>query len=216
MSKKGSDMNILKNHSGNEDGSVVVIVIIILALLTIVGVSATNMSTTEQKIAGNDKSHKIAFYQVESAPYGMAKWVTRILDEDRLSQDIDGEGDGAAGKTRFKYLNEDSDEMMSEVYNFDHEDNEYDDLQFTMTSGVKGSDGVSRTVTSTVNAYLNKHRTSHDRGGGAEFGMGVRGVGEQELVKIPFWFSSYTASGGGARAAMSAEYLKMLGVPGGL
>ena len=157
---------MLRSQSGGEDGSVVVIVIIILALLTIIGVSATNMSTTEQKIAGNDKNHKIAFYHVESGPYGMAKWVARVLDEDRLSQDIDGVGAGPSGKTRFKYLTGDT-ALQNEVYNFDHKDDGTDDLQFTMTSGVKGSDGVARTVTSTVNAFLNKGKSRHDRGGGA-------------------------------------------------
>ncbi len=209
-------MNDFKNHVENEHGSVIAIIMIVLVLLTVIGIGATNMSITEQKIAGNDKNHKIAFYHVESGPYGMAKWISRILKEDKVSKDIDGEGDGLSDTHRFKYLVEDSEDTYREVNNFDHSDNETDDLHYEMTTGVKGSDGAVKAVTSSVNAYLNKGKTSHDRGGGAEFGTGVRGVGEQAAIEIPYWFTAYTASTGGARAAVSAEYLKKLGMPGGL
>jgi hypothetical protein len=42
----------------NEDGSVLVIAMIMLALLTIMGISATNTSTIEVQIAANDRFYK--------------------------------------------------------------------------------------------------------------------------------------------------------------
>ncbi len=54
----------------NEEGSVIIIAIVILALLTIIGISATNTTTIELQISSNDKSHKITFYAAEAArPY---------------------------------------------------------------------------------------------------------------------------------------------------
>ena len=50
----------------NEQGSVIVIAIIILALLTIIGISATNMSSTEVKVSTNAMLHNIAFYAADS------------------------------------------------------------------------------------------------------------------------------------------------------
>jgi len=43
---------------GNEDGSVLLIAMIMLALLTIIGISATNTSTIEVQIAANDRIYK--------------------------------------------------------------------------------------------------------------------------------------------------------------
>ncbi len=211
-------MNAFKNQIGNEQGSVIAIILFVLVLITVIGISATNMSTTEQTIAGNDKNHKIAFYHVESGPYALAKLVKRTNSDDNLAKDINGVGhlDGADDTHQLDYLSGDSGETYSELRNFNHGDNRTPDFEYSMTTGVKGSDGVVRTVTSTVNAYVNKSKQRFDQGGGAEFGTGVRGVGEQAAIEIPYWFTAYTASAGGARAAVSAEYVYKLGMPGGL
>jgi Tfp pilus assembly protein PilX len=50
----------------NEKGSVVVIALMMLALLTIIGISATNTSTTEVQISSNEHLYKIAFYATEA------------------------------------------------------------------------------------------------------------------------------------------------------
>ncbi|MEA3359636.1 MAG: pilus assembly PilX N-terminal domain-containing protein [Thermodesulfobacteriota bacterium] len=49
----------------NEQGSVLVLSILILALLSLVGIAAITTSTIENKIAGNEKFYKIAFYEAE-------------------------------------------------------------------------------------------------------------------------------------------------------
>ncbi len=51
-----------KQMISNEDGSVVFVAIVILILLTLMGISATNTSTIEVLIAGNENLHKEAFY----------------------------------------------------------------------------------------------------------------------------------------------------------
>ena len=207
--------NVYRNSCRNEDGSVIVIVMIVLALLTVIGISATNMSVTEQKISGNDKNQKITFYHVESGPYGMSKWVSRILTTRELSEDGDGAGSGVAGKHRFIYQHDDLGAFLRDVFGFDHDWDWVSDLSFTMKTGLKGEDGVARTQTTEVKARLNKVKSRQAKGGGAEFGMGASGIGEKASVEIPFWFTAYTESGL-ASEAITTEYVKMLGVPGGL
>jgi Tfp pilus assembly protein PilX len=51
---------------GNEKGSVIVVAMIILALLTLIGISATTTSTTEMNIATNDQLNKMVFYTADA------------------------------------------------------------------------------------------------------------------------------------------------------
>lgn len=51
-------------HS-NEKGSTLIISVLILLLLTVIGIAATNTSTIEILISGNDKWHKMAFHQAD-------------------------------------------------------------------------------------------------------------------------------------------------------
>jgi Tfp pilus assembly protein PilX len=51
-------------HS-NEKGSTLIISVLILLLLTVIGIAATNTSTIEILISGNDKVHKMAFHQAD-------------------------------------------------------------------------------------------------------------------------------------------------------
>jgi hypothetical protein len=49
----------------NEKGSTLIISVLILLLLTVIGIAATNTSTIEVLISGNDKWHKMAFHQAD-------------------------------------------------------------------------------------------------------------------------------------------------------
>jgi hypothetical protein len=49
----------------NEKGSILLISLLILVLLTIIGIAATNTSTIEILISGNDKLHKMAFHEAD-------------------------------------------------------------------------------------------------------------------------------------------------------
>jgi len=51
----------------NEDGSVLVIALIMMGLLILLGVSASTTTEIEIQIAGNERSHGIAFYAAEAA-----------------------------------------------------------------------------------------------------------------------------------------------------
>ena len=52
---------------GSEDGSVIILALVILMLLTMIGTSATNTSTLEIQVAGNERKYKQNFFQAEAA-----------------------------------------------------------------------------------------------------------------------------------------------------
>jgi len=70
-------MQKIKYLSKNENGSVMVAAILILALLTIIGIAATNKSTTEQHLAVNTLLYERAFYTAE-AGFEHAKGVLKV------------------------------------------------------------------------------------------------------------------------------------------
>ena len=51
----------------NEEGSVIILALIMLMLLTMMGTSATNTSTLEIQVAGNERNYKRNFFKTEAA-----------------------------------------------------------------------------------------------------------------------------------------------------
>ncbi len=68
-------MNDLTQPFNNENGAIIFVAIVFLALLTLVGVSSINMSTTEVRIAGNAQTNKIEFYVADSGWKQGAMWL---------------------------------------------------------------------------------------------------------------------------------------------
>jgi len=205
------DMGAFTAGRYDQKGSVILIVMMVLALVTIIGVSATNMSVVEQKIAGNDKNYKIVFYHAESGNYGMAKWVSRVLDDDEVSLQ-------PTTLHRFELaMGQTGAALKDEAYDYDGAYDSTDDLTYTMKSGRKNpDDGTLQTVTSNVGINLDRLKAQQVKGGGAEFGTGASGVGERAAIEIPYWFTTQAAGSGGARASITSKYIKLLGIPGGL
>lgn len=54
-------MNILKN----ERGSALIITLLMIALLSVIGIFSAQTSKVENKLAGNDRLHKVAFHGAE-------------------------------------------------------------------------------------------------------------------------------------------------------
>ena len=62
------------NLTKKDTGSILVIVVFILLILTVIGIFATNTSTLEIMISGNDLASKTNFYRAESTAYvGMSE-----------------------------------------------------------------------------------------------------------------------------------------------
>ena len=58
-------MSYLKNRLDNENGFVLITSLMMLVVLMIIGIAATNTTTIELRISGNDKVTKQTFYQAE-------------------------------------------------------------------------------------------------------------------------------------------------------
>jgi hypothetical protein len=83
----------------NEKGYVIVAVLGILAILTIIGVSALQISITEQKIAFNHLIYEKNFYAAESGIAITPLWLKENLSEsDYMNVDYIGEFDMPIGK----------------------------------------------------------------------------------------------------------------------
>jgi len=59
-------MQKITSITNNQQGSVIVMAVIILALLSIIGIAATNTSTTEVQVSTNAVLHNVAFYTADS------------------------------------------------------------------------------------------------------------------------------------------------------
>ena len=87
-------------HS-NEKGSTLIISVLILLLLTVIGIAATNTSTIEILISGNDKVHKMVFYTAESGWQVAVNWLDNQFPEitgNRGSDKSGGDIDFSSGK----------------------------------------------------------------------------------------------------------------------
>jgi len=200
-------MNMYKTNSTRQakfacqEGSVLVIVMIILALLTVIGISATSMSSTELKIATNDVSYKKAFFHADSGVYGVSKWIHQVLDD---------EGFSAAGSDNdFDYLDEDSDgdddlnQLWAEVMGYSAHDDDMD-LAFTM-------------ATRSVEVDFEKRKPVLQHGSsGPSIGSGASSTGTSSIYELPYVISSVASKQHGASADITARYVKVDGIIGGL
>lgn len=72
----------IKNIYGNERGSALVLVMIIMAVLSIIGVSSINNTTTELTIVRNERIFQENFYKAESAVMeGLQELETASFDQ---------------------------------------------------------------------------------------------------------------------------------------
>lgn len=93
-----------KNQTGNyiladETGSAMVLALMVLAVLTIIGISAINTSTTELQIVRNEQIYQINFYQAESSAYEAAQRIELETNSDDLLPDL----------TSFDWINDTTD-----------------------------------------------------------------------------------------------------------
>jgi len=68
-------MRTVLSTLNNQNGSLIVVAMIILALLTILGVSSTNTSTLEVRIATNSQDYQLDFYVADSGWKDGAMWI---------------------------------------------------------------------------------------------------------------------------------------------
>jgi hypothetical protein len=81
-------MQKITSTINNPQGSVIVIAMVVLVLLTIIGITATNTSTTEMQITTNALLHNIAFYTADSGIAAGRATLNNIKIVDKGAWDI--------------------------------------------------------------------------------------------------------------------------------
>jgi hypothetical protein len=81
-------MQKITSTINNPQGSVIVIALIVLVLLTVIGIAATNTSTTEMQITTNALLHNIAFYTADSGIAAGRATLNNIKIVDKGAWDI--------------------------------------------------------------------------------------------------------------------------------
>jgi hypothetical protein len=194
MNKQLAPFSILKN----EQGFVLVMAMVALLILVVLGISVMNTTTVEVQIAGNEKFHKMAFYNADSGVYMSPKVISRAIEADadpvEASVTLYGVGPLATGGTEF----------YNEIMGFTVSDAD-DDLEYTLVDEVVGVDIV-------------RFSTEILAGGGAEFAAGSSGVGAGATggVAINYDLTSTGSAPGNASSTVTARYRKVPGTAGGL
>ncbi len=85
------------NHMDNENGSAIVLALIILAVLTIIGISASTTSNIELQIVRNERIMQQTFYTAEASVYEGAQ---------RIEQETNPEKELIANTTAYNWLND--------------------------------------------------------------------------------------------------------------
>jgi len=78
----------------SQKGSVLIVSLVFLLLLTIVGISAMNMTSLEEKMAGNFRDHDLAFQSAEAALLDAEEFVENSFDITQAYTDPAPSGSG--------------------------------------------------------------------------------------------------------------------------
>lgn len=96
-------MDMISKTLKNEQGFVLIVSLLMLVVLMIIGIAATNTTTIELQISGNDKAAKQTFYQAEA---GTQVGIS-LLGTETERQDKDNYTEGAVTvKNKEFYLND--------------------------------------------------------------------------------------------------------------
>jgi len=199
--------NLFSRIQTEENGSVLILSLLILMVLTLLGISASNTSVFEYKIASNDKYRDMAFYNADGGIYATAKLIGEVItgsaDPDHpgvVSYPIDG-GFTVAGdfyKEAMGYKVPDDPSLRDLRINLADPDGEVDE-------GSVDIDIVSRSAQQMA-------------GGGAEFGSGSGGAGVGSVggIGIKYEIDAYGNGPNNSRVVVGTRYVKILGASGGL
>jgi hypothetical protein len=194
-----------------QEGSAIVIVMFVLALLTVIGISATNMATNELKISGGDRSYKMAFYHAESGVYAIAKWISLMIDarENEIPETSDGQWHGINYPDEGEVSLEDLNELLMGYWGT--ENDEQPVLGIVMPSGPSSGDE------SDVSVGFKRGKSYAVKGSpAASLGEGTERIGSKTVAALPYWLVSGAETKDEAKAEISSKYVKIDGISGGL
>lgn len=184
-----------------------------LAILTIIGISASNTTDVELNIAGNDKSYRTAFFGADSGNFATAKRVSRILDTS------DKPIPAANPKDGLMYNGTTADVFYEKVLGFKYGAGIYwdsaPDINFTLGGVVPAAASVGLPETK-VAVDLKRLKQYAPAGEAAEFGTGAEGIGGKTIIVIPYALASAGETADQTKARIRCGYFKYFGLPGGI
>lgn len=180
----------------NEDGSTLIIAVLILLLGTLIGIFATNTSTIEIQISGNDKFHKIAFYGADSGVYTVPKLISPIID-------VKGDPYPLSSAFTFINLGTGGDAFYKKLAGFNPSN---PDLHILFDLGNSNQ----------VDVGVEKLHSTNLVGGGAEFAAASEGAGVGGLKGIFYGLDSFCTGLQNSRSNVGAQYLKVTSAAGGM
>jgi hypothetical protein len=174
----------------DDKGSVLVMALLILVILTILGISASTTTEIEIQIAGNEKFHKIAFYNADSGIYSTPKLIRKSVE--------DG-GWPATGFVPIPGSNFFREVMGYDVYDADK------DVKYTLGGNTFQVD-VERTEQKSL------------AGGGTEFGSGAEGAGVGSVGGVVIIYTMVSTGEGPSSSGSTIEgvYRLVPSVAGGM
>jgi Tfp pilus assembly protein PilX len=194
-------MNIYREYKQDEQGSVLIVALLIMVLLTVIGITVTSTTEIETQIAGNDKFQKIAFNNADSGIFPTAKLISSIVNN--LSEPsvtaLDPikyvKYDGTIGK--------DGTTLMDEILGYAAHEIQ-PDIQIPL--------GAYKT-----DVDINRTGVKNLAGGAVEFGSGAEGMGAGSGGVAVFYNINSTGNGPvNSKSNITADYRKVVGLPGGL
>lgn len=183
----------------NEQGSALLWVLIMIPLFTLLVVFASKTAVQDLNVAGNDKFHRVAFYNSDGAVYGTAKLISLIGKSETREAVEAGEGEDAPG---IEYLNKEADpaEYFRHLLTSEESENTNEDVAF-IKADVDNDIGLDSRVNLTK---LGPGGTP--AGGGAEFGSGGEGIGAQMSVVIFRLRSQGRSPGANSTSSVVGDY----------
>ncbi len=181
--------------NNDENGSVIVVALFLMVIVSIIGVSATNISTVEVQIASNDHYRRIGFFNSDSGPYSVPKLISRAINTSGTQLDTN---------FGFAYVAPaDATSVYRQILGYAAY-NPADDISIAGTQANTGTQ-----------VDIQRLRADTTIGGGGEFGAANEGIG---AVSSAVYYS-LNSTGTGPRASITninGRYRKVVDMPGGL
>lgn len=194
----------MKTIALNERGSVLLVSLLILLVLSLIGIQALNTTDIELAITTNDITYKEALNAAEGGNYVAVKVVSQALNESSSpTLDVLSTLDYIANDGSIDSNPPDPDTFYRELIGVDNYETGAD-LTFP----------VSPTANTSVD--VQRLQVVNMAGGGAEFSSSYSGVGTSGPKGAIYGVRTTATAPNNATSQVYVQYMKALGVAGGL
>lgn len=199
----------------NENGSAILLVVFLLAIMTVLGITASTTTDVELNIAANERLYRTAFYTSESASFAVAKKVGVIVD---TGYAVAGAADPKDGLMNYGGANDNDlcDEILGGLP-WDPQP----DMLLTLGGVVypavpEGQEQPADLPPLDAEIDVRRLTTGFSAGESAEFGTGDQGKGGQTVAAIKFALTSVGKSNVLTKSRIRSVYTKYKGKSKGL